>query len=83
MNKSANYTRNIFKQNKNISISEYISHKRFDEVKRMLVETNFTAQTIAQKVGMNSGSYFYTAFKKYTGYTPDQYRKKYMSVLKG
>lgn len=83
VNKSANYTRNIFKQNKNISISEYISHKRFDEVKRMLIETNLTAQTIAQKVGMNSGSYFYTAFKKYTGYTPDQYRKKYMSVLKG
>lgn len=79
VNKSANYTRNIFKQHKDISISEYISKKRFEEVKRMLIETNLTAQTIAQKVGMNPGSYFYTAFKKYTGFTPDQYRKKYLS----
>lgn len=78
VNKSANYTRSIFKQNKNISISDYIAKKRFDEVCRMLKETNLTAQTIAQKAGMSSGSYFYTAFKKYTGYTPEQYRKKHM-----
>lgn len=78
VNKSANYTRNIFKQNKGISISEYISKIRFEEVKRMLIETNLTAQTIAQKTGMNPGSYFYTAFKKYTGCTPDQYRKKHL-----
>lgn len=78
VNKSANYTRSIFKQNKNISISDYITKKRFDEVCRMLRETNLTAQAIAQKAGMSSGSYFYTAFKKYTGYTPEQYRKKYM-----
>lgn len=77
--KSANYTRNIFKQNKNISISEYILRKRFDEVKRLLTETNLTSQVIAQKVGMNSGSYFYTAFKKHTGYTPEQYRKMSLS----
>ncbi|MDO5396974.1 MAG: AraC family transcriptional regulator [bacterium] len=73
--KSANYTRNIFKQNKGISISEYILEKRFAEVKRLLANTSLTSQAIAQKVGMNSGSYFYTAFKKYTGYTPEQYRR--------
>ncbi len=78
VNKSANYTRSIFKQNKNISISDYIAKKRFDKVCRMLRTTNLTAQSIAQKVGMSPGSYFYTAFKKYTGYTPEQYRKKYM-----
>ncbi len=78
VNKSANYTRSIFKQNKNISISDYITKKRFDEVCRMLKDTNLTAQAIAQKAGMSSGSYFYTAFKKYTGYTPEQYRKKHM-----
>lgn len=76
VNKSANYTRSIFKQQKNISISDYITKKRFDEVCRMLIETNLTAQAIAQQTGLSSGSYFYTAFKKYTGYTPDQFRKK-------
>lgn len=78
MNKSANYTRTIFKQNKGISISEYISKTRFDEVCRLLRETNLTAQQISRRTGMSSSSYFYTAFKKYTGYTLEQYRKKHM-----
>ena len=78
VNKSDNYTRSIFKKSKDISISDYILKKRFDEVCRLLVETNLTAQVAAQQAGLNSGSYFYTAFKKYTGLTPDQYRKKHM-----
>ena len=75
VNRSANYTRSIFKQSQGISISDYISNKRFDEVCRLLLETNMTAQEIGKQIGLNSGSYFYTAFKKHTGYTPDQYRK--------
>ncbi len=78
VNKSANYTRSIFKQNKGVSISEYISQQRFNEVCRLLRETNLTAQQISQRTGMSSSSYFYTAFKKYTGYTLEQYRKKHM-----
>lgn len=78
INRSANYTRNIFKQSKGISISDYIAKKRFDEFCRLLRETNLTAMEIGSKIGFNaSGSYFYTAFKKHTGYTPDQYRKLY------
>lgn len=80
VNKSANYTRNIFKQIKGISISDYITKKRFSEVCRLLIETNLTAQAISQQTGMSSGSYFYTAFKKYTGYTPEQFRKKYIGT---
>ncbi len=81
VNKSANYTRNIFKQIKGISISDYITKKRFSEVCRLLIETNLTAQAISQQTGMSSGSYFYTAFKKYTGYTPEQFRKKYIGTV--
>lgn len=80
VNRSANYTRSIFKQSQGISISEYISNKRFNEVCRMLVETNIPAQEIGKQIGLNSGSYFYTAFKKHTGYTPDQYRKIHQSI---
>lgn len=75
INRSANYTRSIFKQGQGVSISDYIAKKRFDEVCRQLIETNLTAQEIGTNLGLNSGSYFYTSFKKHTGYTPDQYRK--------
>lgn len=75
INRSANYTRGMFKQSQGISISDYIANKRFDEVCRLLIETNLTAQEIGASLGLNSGSYFYTSFKKHTGYTPDQYRK--------
>ena len=73
--RSSNYIRSIFKQSQGVSISEYISQKRFDQVCKMLIETNLTARDIGKEVGLNSGSYFYTSFKKYTGYTPDNYRK--------
>lgn len=77
--RSSNYIRSIFKQSQGISISEYISRKRFDQVCKMLIETNLTARDIGKEVGLNSGSYFYTSFKKYTGYTPDNYRKTHQT----
>lgn len=73
--KSANYTRSIFKQCKGISISDYIAGRRFDEACRLLSETDMSAQDIGRKVGISSGNYFYTAFKKHTGSTPEQYRR--------
>ena len=75
VNKSANYTRSIFKNVKGISLSDYIAEKRFNRVCKLLIETDMTARDISKQVGLNSGSYFYTAFKRRTGFTPDQYRK--------
>lgn len=75
VNRSPNYVRSIFKRSQGISISEYIQKKRFDQVCKMLIETNLSARDIGREVGLNSGSYFYTSFKKYTGMTPDNYRK--------
>lgn len=74
VSRSANYTRSIFKQIKNVSISEYIQQLRFDELCKLLRETNLPAQELGKQVGLSSGSYFYTSFKKYTGYTLEQYR---------
>lgn len=75
--RSSNYIRSVFKESQGISISEYLANKRFDQVCKMLIETNLTARDIGKAVGLNSGSYFYTAFKKYTGCTPDTYRKNH------
>lgn len=80
VNRSSNYIRSIFKRSQGISISEYLTRKRFDQVCKMLIETNLTARDIGKEVGLNSGSYFYTSFKKYTGCTPDSYRKAHRNL---
>ncbi len=51
------------KKSQGVSISEYLAQKRFDQVCKMLIETNLTARDIGRAVGLNSGSYFYTSFK--------------------
>ncbi|WP_176835414.1 helix-turn-helix domain-containing protein [Paenibacillus sp. cl123] len=72
---SPNYVRTIFKSHTEQSLSVYISERRFAEARRMLVETDLHANKIAELVGFGSGKYFYSAFKKASGQTPDDYRK--------
>jgi AraC-like DNA-binding protein len=57
------------------------------KAKQMLTDPDkkdFTVLEILYDVGFNSKSSFITAFKKHTGYTPTEYRKKqlFISCLK-
>jgi len=72
---STNYVRTIFKDYTGDSLTNFINNMRFNEVKRMLMNTNYPAKKIAENVGFASSRYFYTAFKKLTGKSPDEYRK--------
>lgn len=63
-----------FKQNFNDFINKY----RIEEAKRMLIDPSGSERTIleiAYDTGFYSKSVFNTAFKKFTGKTPSQYRK--------
>lgn len=71
---STNYVRSIFKNACNISLSTYINDKRFEEIYRLLKQTNLSVKDICEMVGLKYGGYFHTAFKKRTGFTPDKYR---------
>lgn len=52
----------------------WITWHRIEEAKRMLKENpEWSNDTIAEKCGFGSRSYFQTVFKKYTGMTPAQY----------
>ncbi len=57
----------------------YINIFRINDSMEMLLSEqfdNYSMEGIATTVGFNSKSSFYAAFKKYTGYTPTEFKKK-------
>lgn len=60
------------------NFSEYINSLRVEEAKKLLILPDFEGYTIVSiglECGFNSKSTFYSAFKKFTGQTPNTYRK--------
>ncbi|MDF9839373.1 MULTISPECIES: AraC family transcriptional regulator [unclassified Paenibacillus] len=72
---SVNYTRKIFKDIACVSLNQYISDYRFEQAKELLLTTDLPANRIGEMVGINNTKYFYISFKKYSGKTPDHFRK--------
>ncbi len=61
------------------SFNDYINKLRIETSKSMLIDElygNYTIESIGIECGFNSKSNFYTAFKKYSGQTPNQYKKQ-------
>jgi AraC-like DNA-binding protein len=61
---------------------DFVNAYRIDEAKRRICDKHYQNQTllaVAYDVGFNSKSVFNTAFKKYTGITPKEYKSNYSS----
>lgn len=67
-----------FKRIKGITPVEYIQQTRINKAKESLIHSNLAIMDIALSVGMQNTSYFITLFKKKTGYTPAEFRKRGM-----
>lgn len=67
----------VAKQQSGISAGELIRERVILEAKRLLVNFNLSISSIADKLNYNDTSYFVKFFKKYTGFTPDVFRKQY------
>jgi two-component system response regulator YesN len=64
------YLRKMFKNEMGMTLSEYITHFRMNEAKRLLTNTEEKLTAIADKVGYNDVSYFSNVFKKFYGVSP-------------
>ena len=67
-----------FKKQYGVTPIDYLSNKRIDVSKELLLTTDYTMEEIASMIGFNSQSYFNQVFKKKAGLTPTQYKIKNM-----
>lgn len=59
---------------------EYVNHIRIDKARSYLDFTNLNACEIAKYCGFENNNYFWRTFKKKTGLTPGEYRKRYKNT---
>lgn len=69
------YLSKLFKQEMQISISQYIREEKIKIACDMLRHLNVSSLDIANYLGFSSQSHFIQVFKKQTGYTPEEFRK--------
>lgn len=72
---SQNYLSRLFRQQFNMTPTEYINKLRVEKAMQMLCNTNVKIVDIALLCGFGSLSNFYEFFKKHVGITPREYRK--------
>ncbi|PHZ83246.1 helix-turn-helix domain-containing protein [Paremcibacter congregatus] len=79
---SPNYISQVINQNLNCNFFDFINKFRVRAAQEKLVpkgDEKISVLDVAHEVGFNSKSTFNTAFKRYTGLTPTQYRKQQQS----
>lgn len=72
---SPEYLGKVYKRETGKSLKDSISEYRIQKAKELLLTPNVRIGEIAMQVGFDSFTYFSTMFKKYTGVTPNEYRK--------
>ena len=70
------YLSHIFKERTGQTFIEYLSEKRIEEAKLLALNERFTIKDIAERVGYLNTTYFCKVFKRVTGQTIGEYRKK-------
>jgi len=73
---NSSYLGKIFNQRMGENFNSYVDHVRINHSKKLLLQKNLKIYEIAEKVGYNNVDYFHKKFKKYTGESPAEFRKK-------
>lgn len=76
IHRSRAYTASHFKEELGFNVGAYITHARIQEAKSLLRYTDKSLSEISTYLCYSSQSYFQNVFKKITGITPLEYRKK-------
>lgn len=78
---SANHLHTVFLQSEGMTPYEYITKKRIERAKTLILLGESSLAQIALETGFCSQSHFTAAFKKSTGQTPARYRKQLFDIM--
>ncbi|MBC1935962.1 response regulator transcription factor [Listeria grandensis] len=73
---NAVYLGQLFQKEVGVHFSDYLNQFRVNHAKEILMSTKQPVTGIAEESGYTDMAYFYRQFKKYTGYTPNGFRKR-------
>lgn len=73
---SASYVCTFFKNETGQTLNQYLTEYRMERAKQLLADPRYKITDISSRVGYSDGNYFGKSFKKYTGFTPSEYREK-------
>ncbi len=71
-----NYLSSIFHNTIGLSTKQFLISVRMERAKQLLLMSGEPIKVVGEKVGIKNALYFSSAFKKYSGLSPEQYRKK-------
>ncbi len=74
---SPSYFSKVFKEELKISFNNYLNQIRIENSKRLLLNDNIDMIKVSEMSGFEEQSYYIKVFKKITGVTPGQYRRRY------
>lgn len=72
----------IFKNEIGITFTDYLINIRMDYAKRLLMQTDQKIYEISIASGYDSAAYFSSAFKKYTGVSPSEFKTSHIKMAK-
>ena len=73
---NTSYLSSLFKKETGMTLTDYVNTNRIITAKRLLKSTTLSIQTIASSVGIPDIHYFTRLFRRETGLSPREYRKK-------
>ncbi|NOU96385.1 helix-turn-helix domain-containing protein [Paenibacillus sp. LMG 31456] len=76
VNVSPGYLGTMFKKVGNRLFTDYLLETRMKAALNLLSREDYKSYEIAEKVGFSNPQYFSVCFKKYTGVSPSEYRRK-------
>ena len=75
-NYHAGHINRVMRRSTGTTIHSYVIRCRMDAAKTLLLSTDMTVSQVAEAVGIGSEAYFCNSFKKMTGISPKEYRRR-------